>query len=90
MVGPLEVLEFGLFAHEVAVADGGEFSVQVLVERRVHVGGRHREHWIVVHRSEMNSIINESNNIYCIHPHIPLPFLLNFFPLQSFIRIIRV
>lgn len=56
MVGPLQVLEFSLFAEKVAVADGREFCVQVLVERRVHVGWRQGEHWIVVHRSKMNSI----------------------------------
>lgn len=86
MASPLQLLEFCLFAEEVAVADGGEFCVQVLVEGRVHVGGRQREHWIVVHGSEMNSIINESNNIYCVYPNIPLLFLFNSFPLQPIYR----
>lgn len=40
MVGPGQVLELSLFADEVTVADGSEFCVQVLVEGRVHIGGR--------------------------------------------------
>jgi hypothetical protein len=69
-----------VFTYEVGVADGCEFSVQVLVEGRVHVGGRQWKHRIVVHRCKMNSIINESNNIYCVHLNISRPTRIPFRP----------